>query len=53
MRSKMRRIVRIVLLLVLAAGLGSCSPYASLGISAPFSVGGVVINPGIAFGFPL
>jgi hypothetical protein len=49
-RSRRTRRLAAVLLVALAAGLVSCSPYASLNLSAPFKVGPVYVSPSIGVG---
>ena len=45
-----KRLIRLSIFLVLVQGLISCSPYASLNVSAPFKVGPVYVNPSIGAG---
>jgi hypothetical protein len=47
------RLLRALLLLAVAALVGSCSPYLGLDVGIPFNIGGVVINPSIGVGIPL
>lgn len=45
-----KRLLRIGLVALLLPLLASCSPYASLNVSAPFKVGPVYVNPSIGTG---
>ncbi|MCQ8877303.1 hypothetical protein NQT69_04540 [Pseudoalteromonas shioyasakiensis] len=45
-----KRIIKIGLVSAMTLLLASCSPYASLNVSAPFKVGPVYVNPSIGVG---
>jgi hypothetical protein len=44
------RVLRTALVVAVALGFLSCSPYASINIGAPFKVGPVYVNPSIGLG---
>ncbi|MBE0379388.1 MULTISPECIES: hypothetical protein [Pseudoalteromonas] len=45
-----KRLIKIASVSAMTLLLASCSPYASLNVSAPFKVGPVYVNPSIGMG---